>query len=80
MQWFNKGNYIMNKEELKFVKNFINSVIASIIEDNQEREKFVENVFEDVVKDVEECSDKDDLSNEDVRIALARVILKKSLM
>ena len=67
----------MNKEGIKIVKFFIDVFMASIIEDRQEREKFMEKVFLDVVVDIEETADKGDWSNEDVRIALARVILKK---
>ena len=66
----------MKNEKIKYVKIFINSVSASIIEDNQDREKFVEKVFLDVVNDIEECADED-WDSEDIRIALARVILKK---
>ena len=67
----------MNNEEIIFVKHFINVFSASIIEDKQDREKFVEKVIIDVVTDIEECADKDSWDSEDVRIALARVILKK---
>ncbi len=67
----------MKNEEIKYVKIFINSVSASIIENNQDREKFVEKVFLDVVNDIEECADEDSWDSEDIRIALARVILKK---
>lgn len=66
----------MTTEEIKFVRDYINYLIEGIFEDNQEREKFIVDVLDDVITDIEECADKDTWCGDDVRIALARLILK----
>lgn len=66
----------MTTEEIKFVRDYINYLIEGIFEDNQEREKFIVDVLSDIITDIEECADKDTWCGDDVRIALARLILK----
>lgn len=36
-----------------------------------------EHILDDVVEDVEECADKDDWNEDDVRLAVGRVFIKK---
>ena len=67
----------MNDSNKAFVRHTIDGLLFSILQDDIEREGVVHSILPEIVADIDETADCDNFTSEDVRIALARVILNK---
>lgn len=67
----------MNKSNKAFVRHTINGLLFPILQDNIEREGVVDSILPEIVTDIDETADCNNFTSEDVRIALARIILNK---
>lgn len=67
----------MNDSNKAFVRHTIDGLLFPILQDDIEREGVVHSILPEIVADIDETADRDNFTSEDVRIALARVILNK---
>ena len=67
----------MNDSNKAFVRHTIDGLLFPILQDDIEREGVVHNILPEIVTDIDETADCDNFTSEDVRIALARVMLDK---
>lgn len=67
----------MNDSNKAFVRHTIDGLLFPILQDDIEREGVVHSILPEIVTDIDETADRDNFTSEDVRIALARVILNK---
>ena len=67
----------MNDSSKAFVRHTLDGLLFSILQDDIDRAGVVWGILPEIVADIEETADRDNFTSEDVRIALARVILNK---
>ena len=68
-----------NHEELVYqsLEHILFLWLFPILQDNIEREGVVDSILPEIVTDIDETADCNNFTSEDVRIALARIILNK---
>lgn len=67
----------MTSVQERMVKAYVNALLSAIITDPYNRDEITDLVFDDVVLDIEETADWDgEVVADDIRIALARVLLE----
>ena len=67
----------MNDSSKAFVRHTLDGLLSPILQDDIDRAGVVWGILPEIVADIEETADYDNFTSEDVRIALARVILNK---
>lgn len=67
----------MNDSSKAFVRHTLDGLLSPILQDDIDRAGVVWGILPEIVADIEETADCDNFTSEDVRIALARVILHK---
>lgn len=67
----------MNDSSKAFVRHTLDGLLFPILQDDIDRAGVVWGMLPEIVADIEETADCDNFTSEDVRIALARVILHK---
>lgn len=67
----------MNNSNKAFVRHTVNELLFPILQDNIERENVVDNILPKIVADINETADCNNFTSEDVRIALARIVVNK---
>lgn len=67
----------MNDSSKAFVRHTLDGLLFPILQDDIEREGVTHSILPEIVADIDETADCDNFTSEDVRIALARIILNK---
>ena len=62
------------EQNIKYMTDFI---LLSVFTDNHTRTIVLNNIIDDVITDVKECADADNWSNQDVSIAVQRVLISR---
>ena len=64
----------MNNSKKSFVRNTVNKLLFPIFQDNIERENVVDIILPEIVAYINETTDCNNFTSEDVRITLAMTI------
>lgn len=62
------------EQNIKYMTDFI---LLSVFTDNHTRTIVLNNIIDDVITDVKECADADNWTNQDVSIAVQRVLISR---
>lgn len=73
----------MTEEQIKTTEKVVHMRMANVITDSADRNGFVANIIDDIVDDIECTADwsefaEDEVSIDDINIALARVLINLS--